>query len=76
MVRKPYADDPGESEFTGDGQYSSEGHGDLPGVGVLPPGQITALNEWYWTNPADPGSAPEERGGSIGDTSVFRNRIQ
>jgi hypothetical protein len=76
MGRQPYADDPGESEFTGDGQWSSEGHGgtENPGVGVLPV-ETAGLNEWYWTNPADPESAPEEGFKSIGDESVHRNRL-
>lgn len=76
VARRPYEDDPGVSEFTGDGQYTSEGHGAIPGVGVLPPGVGAALVEWYWTNPADAGSAPEPNNGSIGDDSVFRNRLQ
>lgn len=74
MTRKPYGDDPGATEFTGDGQRTSEGHGAEPGVGVVPDGAISELLGWYWTNPADEGSAPEENAGSIGDTSVPRNR--
>lgn len=74
MARKPYADDPGESEFTGDGQMTSEGHGAVPGVGVVPSGAIADLLGWYWTDPADPASAPEPNDGSIGDSSVPRNR--
>jgi hypothetical protein len=76
MVRKPYADDPGASEFTGDGQRTSEGHGALPGVGVVPDGVGADLVEWYWTEPADVASAPAENYGSIGDDSVTRNRPQ
>jgi hypothetical protein len=74
MTRKPYDGDPGTSEFTGDGQRTSEGHGDEPGVGVVPPVAISELLGWYWTNPADPVSAPEGNDGSIGDTEVPRNR--
>ena len=74
MARKPYASDPGESEFTGDGQATSDGHGAVPGVGVVPGGAIQGLLEWYWTNPADVASAPEPNGGSIGDNDVNRNR--
>lgn len=74
MAREPYKDDPGASEFTGDGQATSDGHGALPGVGVVPPGAGASLSEWYWTNPADPASAPEPDYGSIGDDSVSRNR--
>lgn len=73
MARKPYADDPGASEFTGDGQATSDGHGALPGVGVVPP-EYVGLLEWYWTNPADSASAPEPNGASIGDYSVNRVR--
>jgi hypothetical protein len=74
MARRAYDGDPGASEFTGDGQFSSAGHGGMPGVGVVPPGAITSLLEWYWTNPADPASAPELNGGSIGDDAVNRVR--
>lgn len=73
MARLPYAEDPGPSEFCGDGQWSSEGHGDMPGVGVVPFGVESDLLGWYWTDPGDPGSAPEPNGGSIGDESVHRN---
>lgn len=76
MGRAPYADDPGASEFTGDGQLTSDGHGAEPGVGVVPAGPISELLEWYWTNPADVESAPAENHGSIGDETVFRNRPQ
>lgn len=74
MARERYAADPGPSEFTGDGQWSSAGGDATPGVGVVPPGQVTSLLEWYWTNPADPTSVPADRGGSIGDDSIPRNR--
>lgn len=76
MGRKPYADDVGASEFAGDGQYTSDAHGAAPGVGVVPGGAVTELLGWYWTNPADPASAPEPDGRSIGDQSVLRNRPQ
>lgn len=73
MGRQPYSEDIGPTEFTGDGQWSSEGHGAEPGVGVVP-NEYGPLLEWYWTNPADPESAPEEGFKSIGDDNVPRNR--
>lgn len=73
MTRKPYDDDPGPTEFTGDGQFTSEGHGALPGVGVVPPNLVGFL-EWYGTNPADASSSPAPNGGSVGDDTISKNR--
>jgi hypothetical protein len=70
MARDKYSNDPGVSEFTGDGQ----GPNPDPGVGVVPPGAISDLLSWYHTNPADPGSAPEANNANIGDDKIQRNR--
>lgn len=71
MAREPYEEDIGPSEFTGSGQGPV---GDIPGVGILPPGAGQDLVSWYHTNPADPSSAPEEGNTNIGDDRILRNR--
>jgi hypothetical protein len=72
MSRQPYVNDPGESEFTGDGQLYSNPD-TAAGVGVVPPGQGADLIAWYWTDPADPTSAPEPGNANIGDDRINRN---
>lgn len=71
MAREPYEDDIGPSEFTGSGQGPD---GDIPGVGILPPGAHQDLIAWYHTDPANPASAPEEGNVNIGDDSINKNR--